>query len=701
MKHLQTGSHNSEEQLLSPPAPPHVCSATQGAANAVSAHIPSAQSTQSVRSAQSQPPRSARSSASAAHQSRTVSSQSPDLLAPPAPPVPPTSSANTQAPSANSSDSPSEKEEQRRVGRNSLVMFSGTLASRLTGQIRTILLAAAIGVSGIAADAYQVGSQIPLALFNLLSGGIINAILVPQIVRAFRHDDSEERINKLLTLSGTILIGFTAILMVFSPLLVRLYTGASWTESQRALAEAFTLWCMPQVFFYGLYTVVGQVLATKDRFGMYAWSSVAANVVSCIGFTIFIALFGNASSQPVSFWTPDKTALTAGAWSTGVAVQALLLFIPLHQIGLHYHVRWGVRGIGLRSMGKVAGWSIAMVVLDELLNVIVTRITTTAPMLNQSAYDRNIPGSQAYMQGYQIWILPYSLIAVSVATAIFPVLSRAAASHDNARAGRTLNHALRQTSVLMFFFSAAFIALPVPIIRSLLPSVSVHDAQLVSSSLIGLAFCLPFATITLFLRRMFYAYEDGRTPFRLSVVIDVTEAILLTFGTAVLPARWWTFMVGWALTLANLAMVPFAIPLLRKRLGHHFEVAPTVIVYLKSFVACIVDIVVGRVLTGWLVDAFHSNINSPNGSLSWWKAVVISAIVGITMLVVYILLLKLMRTQEADAFMMLVRKVLPAKKSQKNDHTRQNRHPNQYNGTDSGVTSPAADGSVPPADSQA
>ena len=60
------------------------------------------------------------------------------------------------------------------VGRNSLIMASGTAASRVTGQIRTILLAAAIGTTGLAANAYQAGAMIPQTVFTLVSGGIFN-----------------------------------------------------------------------------------------------------------------------------------------------------------------------------------------------------------------------------------------------------------------------------------------------------------------------------------------------------------------------------------------------------------------------------------------------------------------------------------------------------------------------------------------------
>ena len=64
------------------------------------------------------------------------------------------------------------------VGRNSLIMACGTAASRVTGQIRTIFLVGALGTTGIAANAYQAGAQIPQVIFNLLSTGVFNAVLV-------------------------------------------------------------------------------------------------------------------------------------------------------------------------------------------------------------------------------------------------------------------------------------------------------------------------------------------------------------------------------------------------------------------------------------------------------------------------------------------------------------------------------------------
>ena len=213
-------------------------------------------------------------------------------------------------------------------------MASGTAASRVTGQIRTILLAWALGTTGYAANAYQAGSMIPQVIYTLVSGGIFNAVLVPQIVRTLKAKDAETKLNKLITLAITMLLAVTILMALCTPLLTKLYVNGSpkpwrWRPHspcgacRRSSSTAYIRWS-------------GQILAAKDHFTAYAWSSVGANIISCIGFGTFIALFGRATEHPLDFWTADKIALTAGTWTLGVAFQALVLFIPLTKIGLKY-----------------------------------------------------------------------------------------------------------------------------------------------------------------------------------------------------------------------------------------------------------------------------------------------------------------------------------------------------------------------------
>ena len=93
------------------------------------------------------------------------------------------------------------------------------------------------------------GAQIPQVIFNLLSTGVLNAVLVPQIVRTLKQKDADERLSKLITLSIALLLAITLLMASGTPLLTMLYLDSSWTPAQRALANAFTLWCMPRSCF--------------------------------------------------------------------------------------------------------------------------------------------------------------------------------------------------------------------------------------------------------------------------------------------------------------------------------------------------------------------------------------------------------------------------------------------------------------------
>ncbi|KAB7789612.1 murein biosynthesis integral membrane protein MurJ [Bifidobacterium leontopitheci] len=539
------------------------------------------------------------------------------------------------------------------VGRNSLIMAVGTAASRVTGQIRTIFLVGALGTTGIAANAYQAGAQIPQVIFNLLSTGIFNAVLVPQIVRTLKEKDAEERLSKLITLSIALLLAMTLLMMAGTPLLTALYLDSSWNPAQRALANAFTLWCMPQILFYGLYTVLGQILAAKGRFATYAWSSVGANVISCIGFGAFIVMFGNAGRQPMSFWTTDKVAFTAGAWTAGVAFQALVLFIPLMRCGIRYRPRWGVHGLGLRSMGQVAVWSIAMVVLNQLMGIVNSRVNTGAPTAGGDLY--GIAGNASYQYAYTVYILPYSIIAVSITTAVFPRMSKAISEHRIADARADLSSSLRTTGLAMIFFTAAMAAMPVPLVKALIPSATVHGSVLISAPLLGLLVGLVPTSAFLLVQRAFYAYEDGRSPFLFAAVDNAVQLGLLLVALRLTTPRYWVLMVALSLSLSYIITFPWVFWLLRKRFGGRLDGRRIVTMHVKALVAGAVAYAAGALLNPVVTRMVGASVDGGRGHMNWGQSLVICAVVGIVVTAVYAAGLWVLRV---DEFSSLVTSVL-------------------------------------------
>lgn len=540
------------------------------------------------------------------------------------------------------------------VRHNSLVMAAGTAASRITGQIRTILLAAAVGTTGLAANAYQAGSQIPQVIFTLVAGGIFNAVLVPQIVRTLENEDAEDRLNKLITFAIAMLLAVTVVVAAFTPLLTRLYVNGD--SDMFALSTAFALWCVPQIFFYGLYTVVGQILAAKDHFGAYAWSSVGANLISCAGFAAFIALFGRADRQPLEYWTIGKLALTAGTWTLGVAFQALVLFAPLARTGLHYRPSWGLRGIGLRMMGPVAAWSLGIVVIDQLQTIVNQRVMTSVPdaamrMLHLSEFD--VAGNASFQNAYTIYILPYSLIAVSIATAVFPKISQAISVDDIDDARRTLSDAMRNSWLLMCFFTVAFLVIPVPITRALLPSVNISEAILISGPLTTLAFGLPVAAVTLIVQRTFYAFEDGCRPFIFTVLVTGSEIVLLLPGTLMFSPANWATLLGATMSAGYVVTFPVLLWQIVKRFDGRLDGRQVSATFVKAIAASLVSTVGGLLLRHPVYRLFGASLEAGHGHhgghMSWMQAVGICVVLGAAILALYVTVLWALRTRELDS----------------------------------------------------
>ena len=533
------------------------------------------------------------------------------------------------------------------VGRNSVIMASGTAASKITGQIETILLAAAMGTTGYAANAYQAGAMIPQVIFTLVSGGIFNAVLVPQIVRTLKYADAQERINKLVTLAIALLLGITLIMAALTPLLAMLYTSGG--GDMLALTTSFTLWCMPQIFFYGLYTVLGQILAAKNRFGLYAWSSVGANIISSSGFIIFIVLFGKANEQPITFWTTPKIALTAGAWTMGVAFQALILFLPLRKVGISFRPQWGLKGIGLRSMGSVAAWSLGIVGINQVCMIFNMRVTSGAPSRAHELLGLSqlvVAGNATYQNAFTLYILPYSLIVVSVATALFPKLSQAIVDRDIRQVGRDLNGSLNTVGLLMFFFTTVFLVIPIPIALALIPSISLNEATLMSGPLMGLALGLPITGAYLIIQRLFYAFEDGLRPFLFIVLQSIIQMTVLGVGVLLLSPVHWATLVAAAVTLGYVPAFPVLLWMVRQRLHWDWKDFRFLVTYAKAAVAAVCSLAVGLLLRSPVYRLLGASLDPGRSAMNWIQAVGSCVLMSLIVLLAYIAVLLLLKTRE-------------------------------------------------------
>ncbi len=511
------------------------------------------------------------------------------------------------------------------------MMAAGTAVSRILGVVRNAVLVAAIGVTS-PGGAFNVANWLPNQIFMLIAGGLLSAILVPAIVRAYRTGQGQDFVDRLLTLAMTALVVLTVVLTLAAPLLVRLVANND-NPAYTRLATAFAFWCIPQVFFYGVSTLLGQVLNARGSFGPYMWAPVLNNLISIAGFGVFIAVYGRFSttgglSDPAA-WGAAPIALLGGIATIGIISQALILIVPLYRSGFRYRPRWQWRGVGLRSAGRNAGWTFAALLVGQIGIITVTNIATAADNLKTGA-----PGYAMYANAIMIFMLPHSLLTVSLLATSFTRLSAHAAVGDRVRMRKDTATGLRMIGVLTVFATALIAVLALPIVRLVVP-VTPEQASSIATIVVTMMIGLSALGAWSMAQRVFYAHEDAKGLFWIQGSMSLVVAGGSVLAWLVLPVSWWVAGVGVATSLSYVFGAVWAGLAVRKRLGGGGRGA--VVMHGKAVLAAAV-----AAAAGWpLVRMFGAPQN-----LGFLQAAVVCTVVTAVMGAVYVLLLRRMHVSE-------------------------------------------------------
>lgn len=524
------------------------------------------------------------------------------------------------------------------VGRSSFWMASGTIFSRALGFIRAIMLAFAIGVTTDAADAFGVANQLPNNVYALIMGGVLNAILVPQLVKARKmKDDGRGYIDRFATLALLSFFAIGAIATIAAPLMIGLYT-TGWSDSQVALATAFAYWTIPQLFFYGLYSVFGEVLNSRSAFGPFMWAPALNNLVSIAGLGLFIWVFGaDAEGQrAITGWGADQVALLAGSATAGVAAQAVILLFFWKRIGLKLSLNFRFKGYGIGAGLKTASWSFAMVLISQIGALVQTNVASSAAEARGQGIV--IASVAAAAIAWLIFMLPHSIVTVSVATAYYTRISTSASKGDMASMKADLLAAVRLIVILMSLATAGLIVLAYPLGRVFSPGVA--EAQALGNVIIALAIgLLPFSLVHI-LQRAFFALEDTKTPFvftSVQVGLHIIGAITLL---NVLEKQW--LVVGLSLITTSTVTIQLLLAgaLLRSKIDWRPE--GLVLNLLRSIIAATISGAIGYLLleqlgglnsSGWILN---NQLNAGLGSVA----------VSLLMVISFLFLLRALRLPE-------------------------------------------------------
>jgi putative peptidoglycan lipid II flippase len=531
------------------------------------------------------------------------------------------------------------------VGRASALLASGTIVSRVLGFISAAVLAQTLGTFGAAANTFTIANQLPNNIYAIIAGGLLSAILVPQIVRASKDADGGEKfINRVVTLGVVAFLVIALIATVLAGPLVHLYASQQSSGSGRGLSEldfqlatAFAYWCLPQIFFYALYSLLGEVLNARRVFGPFTWAPVINNLVAIIGLLAFNVAFGTVERTNSANWSPAMIAVIAGSATLGVIAQAVFLILFWRRAGLHYRPEFRWRGVGLGKVGRAAFWTFLMILITQLAGIVQSKVATLA--------GNNNPANAVLRYAWLIFMLPHGIITISIATPYFTRMSGHAHNNDFEALRRDLSASLRAIGLLLLFASVALIVVANPF--SAVFSDNPHSshaqnllathgmAAVVVAYLIGLA---PFS-IVFVLQRVFYALEDTRTPF----LFQTFQSVLLVAGmlvSATFPRQSIALGIAISTTVADFALVAAAALLLRRRLKR-LGSAPVVRSYVRFLVALVPAAAVGVGLDA-LLGAFGDGF-AVSGVLA---GVVSVAAVGAGMAIVYLGVLALMRAPE-------------------------------------------------------
>jgi putative peptidoglycan lipid II flippase len=523
------------------------------------------------------------------------------------------------------------------LARSGTAIALGTVASRLTGFLRTLVIAAAIG-SATLSDAYNVANTVPNALYDLLLGGVLTSVIVPLLVQA-AHDDDDDGdayAQRLLTMV-TVSLGVIAVVaVVAAPLVISVY-GHKLTPAGRSLATAFARYFLPQLFFYGVGATIGAVLNVRGRFAVPMWAPVLNNLVVIVTGVLFLAI--THSTPKAGSLSHTQTMVLAVGTTAGVVVQTIALLPALRRCGFRWHLRWDWRGAGLRRAGPFAAWAFGYVVTNQLAFAAITNLA-------DAARGRHGIGFGGYTYAFVVFQLPYAVVGVTVITALFPGMSRSASAGDEPGVVATLAEGLSVAGVILVPATVLLVLLGVPIATIMFDHghTTPDQARLIGELLAAFgAGLVPFSAFQMQLRA-WLAVRDSRTPMLVNIGVTAINLIADIILLVTLNGRAKIIGLGVGYSLSYVVgTVVFAL-LLRRRMTPNratHVIRTHVRLLVAAVIAAVPTYLVSRVVTDQAGDG-------PTG------AVLALALASGAGLIVFWLVIRRLRVREVDQLLRML-----------------------------------------------
>ncbi|MBO7132444.1 murein biosynthesis integral membrane protein MurJ [Candidatus Saccharibacteria bacterium] len=436
-----------------------------------------------------------------------------------------------------------------------IVLASSTLISALLGLFRDRLLNSYyLGTYPTGIDAYTAAFTIPDFMFFILTSGALAVSFIPvfnQRLATGNKKSAWELSSSLINLFAIITLITSILIMVFADPLIRYVVSPGLDESGMVLAINMTRVIAMNPFLFSIATVLTSIQQAVGRFIFYAFAPAIYNIGIIIGITWFtggINLFG------VQFFEGGIMGVALGV-ILGAIMQLIVALIGLFGLGMDYEFKIYWKNQGFRSILKLLPARSMDQGIDYINGIVNTNLSSRM----------GAGAVRSFNQATTLHQMPISLIGVAISTAFFPKLTEELGSGDKKEFYNTFRQALR---------TITWIALPVAVIAffgrgyvtSFISNIGNNDSNGTIASVLG-ALCIAIFARSIFhiASRGFYAYQDTKTPFIVSIfAIGLTILLSVWFYSM----KWGVDGLGLAQSLGAVIEIIVLLLILQKRSGN-------------------------------------------------------------------------------------------------------------------------------------
>ena len=440
-------------------------------------------------------------------------------------------------------------------------MAIGTIASRVTGLVRGLLLVAVLGTA-LLGDTYNIANTMPNILYTLIIGGALTAVFVPQIVRSLRDSDGGSAfISKLLTATVVVLGGLVVVSVLAAPLLVRLFASGYVGRPEYSLTVLFMRYCLPQIFFMGVFALLGQIANAKDKFGPMMWAPVANNMVAILIFGYYLSLKPHWTVKSIS---SSQVAILGVGTTLGYVVQMLVLIPVIRKVRIALRPRFDWRDPELKKSFHMASWTLLFAAISQMSYLVTVNLSTHAAVAAERANITTGVGFTPYTNAFFILFLPHSVVTISLVTALLPHLSSLVIDKNFAEIHDRLVRTIRLVGILIVPASIGFLLFGPLIARSIFFGISTADANYVGYVLAGFSLGLLPLSVNLIALRGLNAFENVKLQVWSNLLMNLAAVLLSIIAALLLPAKWVTVGLAVSLTISYYVGVIITLRLLRR-----------------------------------------------------------------------------------------------------------------------------------------